>query len=112
MSQAAIAETSRDRRSGRRYALRLPVTFKIFRRNLVIASGMGDLFDISSRGAAFTSSETFAFGTTVELAISWPALLHGVTHIKLVLGGTVIRSDEGLTALEIDRYEFRTQKCQ
>jgi hypothetical protein len=78
----------------------------------VVVSGKGNLVNVSSKGAAFTSSETFAFGTTVELAISWPALLHGVTHLKLVIDGTVIRSDEGLTALEIIRYEFRTQKRQ
>jgi len=78
----------------------------------VVVSGKGNLVNVSSKGAAFTSNETFALGTRVELAISWPALLYGVTHIKLVLGGTVIRSDEGLTALEIIRHEFRTQKCQ
>jgi hypothetical protein len=77
---------------------------------LVIVSGTGNLLNVSSRGAAFTCNERFAFGTTVELAISWPALLHGVTHINLVITGTVIRSVGDVTALEIARYEFRTQK--
>ena len=78
----------------------------------MIVSGTGNLFNVSSGGAAFTCSQRFAFGTTVELAISWPALLHGVTHIKLVITGAVVRSEGDVTALEIARYEFRTQKCQ
>ena len=112
MSEAATVEVSGDRRSYRRYPLRLPLTFRVFRRRLMIVSGTGNLFNVSSGGAAFTCSQRFAFGTTVEVAISWPALLHGVTHIKLVITGTVVRSDGDVTALKIARYEFRTQKRQ
>jgi len=77
----------------------------------VVVSGKGDLVNVRSKSAAFTCSQRVAFGTKVELAIFWPALLHGVTHIKLVITGTVVRSDGDVVALEFGRYEFRTQKA-
>ena len=111
MSEAATSKGMKDRRSGRRYALSLPLTFKVFRRRLLILCGTGTL-DISSRGAAFTNEYSLALGTSVELSIAWPALLYGATHVKLVINGTVVGSCGEVTALEIDRYEFRTQKRQ
>jgi hypothetical protein len=112
VSEAATSKGMKDRRSGRRYALSLPLTFKVFRRRLLILCGTGKLHDISSRGAAFTNEYSLALGTSVELSVAWPALLYGVTNMKLVISGTVVRSCGGVTALEIDRYEFRTQKRQ
>ena len=112
MSEAAIIKASEDRRTGRRYALSLPLTFKGFRRRMLILCGTGNLLDISSRGAAFTNEYSLALGTSVELSITWPALLRGVTHMKLVISGTVVRSCGEVTALEIAWHEFRTQKRQ
>jgi hypothetical protein len=67
VSEAATSKSSEDRRSGRRYALSLPLTFKVFRRRLLILCGTGNLLDISSWGAAFTNEYSLALGTSVEL---------------------------------------------
>jgi hypothetical protein len=45
----------------------------------------------------------------VELAISWPIMLNDTCPLKLVVIGKVVRSSAALTAVQMERYEFRTQ---
>ena len=111
MSETAASKTFGGSAFRATLCLSLPLAFKVFRRRLLILCGTGTL-DISSRGAAFTNEYSLALGTSVELSIAWPALLYGVTHMKLVISGIVIRSCGVVTALEIAGYEFRTQKRQ
>ena len=101
---------SPDRRAKRRYAIHLPVTFKIMRTTRVVAAGRGEIVDMSSKGIAFTSSENCNPGDLVKIAISWPALLDGVTHLKLVVEATVVRCDLPITAAVIRRQEFHIRR--
>ena len=80
------------------------------RTTRVVAAGRGEIVDMSSKGIAFTSNENCNPGDLVKIAISWPALLDGVTHLKLVVEATVVRCDRPITAAVIRRQEFHIRR--
>jgi hypothetical protein len=106
-------EIGDERRKKRRYPLSLPLKFKVFTRTKVtLSAGAGNLLNISSKGIAFTTDEFVPPTRLIELSISWPILLHGVTPLKLVAVGRLVRMEGHLIAVEVSRYEFRTAKKQ
>jgi len=48
-------------------------------------------------------------GRTVELSVTWPALLGGKCPLQFVARGRVVRSESNRAAVKIERYEFRTR---
>ncbi len=103
-------EISGERRSRRRYSVDLPLRFKEVKKRVVISTGTGRAVNMSSKGIAFTANKSFESGAILELKISWPTLLHGKTPINLIVKGKVVRSDGQLAAVQITKYEFRTQR--
>jgi hypothetical protein len=99
-----------DRRSKRRYPIRLRLHFKAIKRGVVTSAGTGEVIDMSSNGIAFRADETLRVGTTTNLYISWPIPLEGKTPIVLFGEGRAVRGEGQVTAVAIGRYEFRTQK--
>jgi hypothetical protein len=45
----------------------------------------------------------------IEISMSWPVLLDQTCPMKLVIYGSVIRTQGEHAAIAIERYEFRTQ---
>ncbi|HUP05023.1 MAG TPA: hypothetical protein VMU19_13600 [Bryobacteraceae bacterium] len=99
-----------DRRTERRFALILGLSWKLIHRNRVMASGAGHTIDISRHGVRFDSCPRISAGKKMEISIAWPVLLHGVAPIKLVIGGPVVRCDDACTVVRIVRHEFRTAR--
>jgi hypothetical protein len=99
-----------DRRMNRRYTISLPVRIKTTK----IASDLaiGRILNMSSGGIAFTSDVAFSVGASIELAIIWPIPLHDNVPVQLVVRGSVIRTDEQITAVDIVNYQFRTRRRQ
>ena len=97
-----------DRRVRSRFPIELPLHFKIVKEGRSFHSGDGRTVDLSSRGIAFASGEIIEPGTEIELAVNWPVLLSGTCAIKLVAFGRVVRSESGITGVEMTRHEFRT----
>ena len=108
LQETLVAEISDDRRSRRRYDLDLQLQYKIIEHSRVVGVGPGQIADISSSGAAFWTNETLKPGSYLELSIPWPVPLNDGCALKLIVEGRVIRSQDGLTAMRVDRYEFRT----
>src|SRR5215471_13604117 len=108
LTDGSPTEVSQDRRSKRRYAIELPVQYKIVKNYLVLGTGTGSSIDLSSGGIAFTTDAPLRVGSYLELSISWPVLLNQSCALKLMAFGRVVRSDETRTAISLDRYEFRT----
>ena len=104
-----INEISGNRRTKQRFVIDRPMTYKLVKNDLVTGTGTGETVDMSSGGIAFTASETFRVGSHIELSVSWPVLLNGDCAMKLVVEGRVVRSTNQLTAIRMDRHEFRTQ---
>jgi PilZ domain len=109
IQEKAVTDFAGDRRSKKRFGLDLPLKYKIVKNYLVTGGGTGTTVDMSSGGIAFTTTETFRIGAHIELSVNWPVLLNGDCAMKLVIEGRVVRSDTQLTAIRMERYEFRTQ---
>src|SRR5215469_6004718 len=109
LTEQSVTKISQDRRSKRRYPIELPVQYKIMKNYLVMGTGTGNSLDLSSGGIAFTSNTPLKIGSYLELSVSWPVLLNQSCPLKLVASGRVVRSDFRCTAIQVDRYEFRTQ---
>lgn len=97
-----------DRRYCRRYGIALDVRWKLVRRRKVLESGTGRTIDLSSGGLRFDAGRRLPVGLNVELSIAWPALLHNVAPMQLVVTGRVIRSDAREAAITMSAHEFRT----
>ena len=97
-----------DRRSDRRYELRLELRWKLIRRRKVLESGQGKTLDLSSGGILFDAGRPLPLGLNVELAVLWPVLLHNVAPLQLVISGRITRSEGQQVAVTISQHEFRT----
>ena len=64
--------------------------------------------DLSSGGIRFDAGRQLPVGLNVELAISWPALLHNSAPMQLVVSGRIVRSDGPQAAIHMTQHEFRT----
>jgi hypothetical protein len=97
-----------DRREDRRYNLILDLRWKLVRRRKVLDSGSGRTLDLSSSGVCFEAGRSLPVGLNVEISISWPALLHNIAPMQLVVSGKIIRADGGRAAVRMVQHEFRT----
>src|SRR5579872_3598224 len=96
-----------DRRTDRRYDLRLDLKWKLIRRRRILESGTGETVDFSSGGVLFQTDRSMPVGLNVELSISWPVLLHNVAQLQLVVSGRIVRSHGMRTAIQMSQHEFR-----
>ena len=99
-----------DRRVSSRLPIEREVRYKVLgRKKSVMCMGSGKTLNMSSSGILFTTESTLPEGASVEIAISWPVQLDKATHLKLVVLGDLVRSDEGRAVISIERYEFKTR---
>ena len=108
LPSAAMQADHADRRSAVRFPIEQDVRYKVFTRN-TIEVGLGKTVNMSSNGVLFTTERPLALGERLEVAVNWPAQLDHKCALKLVTTGRVVRSEGGVAAIAIERYEFRTQ---
>ncbi|HMC61857.1 MAG TPA: hypothetical protein VKJ01_21870 [Candidatus Solibacter sp.] len=97
-----------ERRGKRRFPIKLEVKYKMLYGQGIAETGTGQTLNLSSAGVWFSTENELTCGVPVELSVSWPILLHDSCPIKLVVYGSVVRSNERGAAMAIERYEFRT----
>jgi hypothetical protein len=108
--QGSWAQDADDRRRRLRFSLRMTVKCaRIGTRFLLDHSIAGEILNISSKGVLFTTSEAFLPGQAVRAVIDWPIRLHNRVRLTLVVEGAVVRSVGRLTAMDIERYQFKTR---
>ncbi len=95
-----------ERRAAVRFPIEQEVCYKLLNREV---TGTGKCVNISSRGLLFTTDQELEPGERLEVSVNWPAQLDDHLALKLVTTGRVVRSEPGLAAITIERYEFRTQ---
>lgn len=106
---ARFLETHRaDQRSNRRYPIALEIEYKLLRKGRVDRLGLGRTLNVSSGGVLFEANESLPAGSTIEVLMNWPFLLEGVCPLKLVIYGSVVRSDNKGVAVRTKHHEFRT----
>ncbi len=106
------AKQTNERRASDRFPMEREVRYKMVSRKTSDATGSGKTVNMSSGGVLFTTEGLLVPGKQVELAISWPVQLDSKVPLKLVARGRVVRAEEGMAAIEIQQYEFRTQAGQ
>ena len=100
-----------DRRRSDRFAIEREIRYRALNKRGGEESGEGKTLNMSSSGVLFTSGQILRPGRRVELAISWPAQLNNKCALKLVARGRIVRFENGVAAMEIQQYEFRTQSA-
>ncbi len=97
-----------ERRTAARFTIEQDVRYKLFGRTAV-ETGAGRTVNMSSHGVLFTTEHAMNPGDRLEVSVNWPAQLDDHCPLKLVTTGRVVRIVDGLAAISIERYEFRTQ---
>jgi c-di-GMP-binding flagellar brake protein YcgR len=100
-----------DRRRSDRFAIEREIRYRALNKRGGEEAGEGKTVNMSSSGVLFTSGQILRPGRRIELAINWPAQLNNKCALKLVARGRIVRFDNGLAAMEIQQYEFRTQSA-
>jgi hypothetical protein len=96
-----------ERRQDRRYEIQLDLHWKLIYRSRVLDTGTGRTIDLSNGGIHYEADRRFPAGLTVELSISWPAIVDELGPRQLVVSGKIVRSDGGRTAIRKRQHEFR-----
>src|SRR5579863_6609147 len=93
-----------DRRSRRRFSLRLAVRYRLIQPRLPLDRDMaGESLNLSSTGLLFTAGEALLPGQVVEVFIDWPIRLHNGVRLTLVVEGTIVRSAGNHAAMHIEK---------
>ena len=98
-----------DRRETNRFPVRENVKYTVIHSRAIKTTGSGQTLNFGSGGLLFTTEDRLPLGRTVELSVSWPALLGGKCPLQFVATGRVVRSESNRAAVKIERYEFRTR---
>ena len=104
--------TNTNRRAAERMAIEQEVCFRGLNRKGAETAGAGRTVNISSSGVLFRTERPLAPGSRLEIDIDWPARLNDKCALKLVARGRVVRSRDGLAAIEIVQHEFRTKSAR
>jgi hypothetical protein len=73
--------------------------------------GSGRTIDMSSSGLSFTADRPLSIGQKLDLSIDWPAVLDGGVQLQLVASGVVVRTTGAMTAIRLERHDFRTRRA-
>jgi hypothetical protein len=101
---------SSDRRSSVRVPVNLEVRYSVAGRRGPVETWSGQTIDVSGSGLSFTADRPPPIGQKLDLSINWPFQLDG-DQLQLVASGVVVRTSGAVTALRIERYEFRTRRA-
>ena len=102
---------SSDSRSSVRVPMDLEVRYRVVRRRRPVENGSGRTIDISSSGLSFTADRPLSIGQTRDGYIDWPVLLDGGVQLQIVASGVVVRTTGAVTAIRIERHDFRTRRA-
>ena len=98
-----------ERRDTSRFPLQQEVKYRLLNSRNLKLEGQGKTLNIGSGGILFTTEGLLPVGRTVELSVSWPAMIGGTCRLQFVAVGRVVRADAGKAAVRIERYEFKTR---
>ena len=102
---------SSDRRSSVRVPVNLELRYSVVGHRRPAENGSGRTIDMSSSGLSFTADTPLSIGQTLDVSIDWPVLLDGGVQLQIVASGVVVRTTGAVTAIRIERHEFRTRRA-
>ena len=102
---------SADHRGSVRHPVDLELRYSVVGRRPV-ENGFGRTIDVSSSGLSFTADTPLSIGQRLNVSIHWPVLFDGGVQLQIVASGVVVRIAGIITALRIERYDFRTRRLR
>lgn len=113
-SKAGEAESDNpaDRRNNVRFPCRLSVSYQALEHPFFSGQATSETLNISSKGLLFTTAEPLQAGQLLQVSVDWPARLENQVPLKLVAEGRIVRNVNGLAAMHIEKYEFRTRRAK
>jgi hypothetical protein len=96
-----------ERRVNQRFAIHLPVHFRVSLKGASSRWGTGVTIDVSSGGVSFRCRRPLPVGSHIEMLIDWPAKFDDVYPIDLQSTGFVVRSDGNRAAVRMTARHFR-----
>jgi hypothetical protein len=107
-----MQKTATERRTYRRYDLRMPLRYHVSQKGAMPRSGTGLTCEMSSMGLSFHCRKPLPVGAHVEIVIDWPAKYGDVYPVDLQLTGFVLRSEPGKTAVKMTSHRFRVDSIR
>jgi DNA-binding NarL/FixJ family response regulator len=101
-----------DRRTNARFPCRLAVSYQALEHPFFSGTATSETLNISSKGVLFATEEALQPGQLLQVSVDWPARLENQVPLKLVAEGRIVRNLNGLAAMRIDKYEFRTRRIR
>src|SRR5579863_4660919 len=101
-----------DRRTNARFPCRLAVSYQALEHPFFTGVATSETLNISSKGLLFATEEALQPGQLLQVSVDWPARLENQVPLKLVAEGRIVRNLNGLAAMRIDKYEFRTRRAR
>jgi CheY-like chemotaxis protein len=101
-----------DRRTNARFPCRLAVSYQALEHPFLSGLATSETLNISSKGLLFATDEPLQPGQLIQVSVDWPARLENHVPLKLVAEGRIVRNLNGLLAMRIDKYEFRTRRVR
>ena len=101
-----------ERRTHARFPCRLAVSYQALEHPFLSGVAVSETLNISSKGLLFTTDEPLQAGQLLQVSVDWPARLENQVPLKLVAEGRIVRNENGLAAMRIDKYEFRTRRAK
>src|SRR5262245_49699261 len=104
--QMALVTTT-ERRQNHRYALHLPVHYRVAERGAMPYSGSGTTCEMSTGGLSFRCRRSLPVGAHVEILVDWPSRHDDILPVELLMTGFILRSDRGRVSVRITSHKFR-----
>ena len=90
--------------------MNLEVRYSVVGHRRPVEYGSGRAVDMSSSGLSFIADTSLSIGQTLDVSIDWPVLLDGGVQLQIVASGVVVRTTGALTAIRVERHDFRTRR--
>ena len=111
-SQKSEQGNGADRRTNARFPCRLAVSYQALEHPFFSGVATSETLNISSKGLLFATEVALQPGQLLQVSVDWPARLENQVPLKLVAEGRIVRNSDGLAAMRIDKYEFRTRRSK
>lgn len=98
----------KERRRRRRFPIECRVSFRTLNGSRPSQQGRGSTVNIGSGGVLLAVDRPVREGALLEVSVEWPAKLDNRSDLKLILCGSVIRSEGNRIAVTVQKHEFRT----
>lgn len=102
-----MAKVDIERRTNRRYDVRLPIHYCACHKGGRTVSGSSTTCEVSTKGLSFRCRNLLPAGAHIEMTITWPLKYGDLFPINLYATGFVLRSEHGRTAVRLTSHKLR-----